>query len=280
MPSPGLSLVGFLDRSAGIDLLRNSCVVPDQSDDALGAEWEAARGKLGDPMERAGYPDIQELPPEALNHIAQVTATYPYVQAQLGVGMAFKMVELDPLLAFQFNVDTARSDHHNGGPDAGPPVLDQLLAMCLPLNFQPDGVRVNLNGNSMLITSDDLNFQVNAQGLMPTQLGNFVGIQVGSSVPLLHVVRFNGRYYLHNGFHRAVGLSRRGVTHAPCVVRDVLDAESAAIRPPLTFDVRLLESANPPTVGHFAQGRAHNVTLKVFTRTMHVSWADHVTTRD
>ena len=280
MPSPGLSLVGFLDRSAGIATLRNTCVLPDQSDDALGAEWEAARAKLGAPMERAGNPEIQELPPEAANHVTQVIANYQYVQQQMAAGMTFKMVELDPLLAYQFTVDKSRSDHHNGGPDAGRPNLDQLLAMCLPLHYQADGVRLNLNNNSMLITSDDLNFRLNAQGWMPTPFGNFVGIQVGAAVPLLHVVLFNGRYYLHNGFHRAVGLSRRGVTHAPCVVREVLDAQSAAIGQPGTFDQELLESANPPTVGHFAQGRAHDVNLKVFTRTMHVSWADHITTRD
>jgi hypothetical protein len=77
-----------------------------------------------------------------------------------------------------------------------------------------------------------------------------------------------------------VGLRRRGVTHAPCVLRDVATPEAAGMLPGHTFDPALMESADPPTILHFTQGRAHPVQLKSFTRTLHVSWADYVTTQD
>lgn len=281
MPTPGLSLVGFLDRQPAIELLRNSCVVQDTSDHALEAEWQAAKDRLGPPMDRAGYPEILPIPSAGQAHMSQLLKQ-PWVIAQMSNGLSgaqFQMVELDPLLAFQYSVDLARSDHHNGDCDKKP-TTQQLFEMCLPAHFIAEGVRVNRGESSVLITSDGLNFRVNAQGLHQTPVGDYVGVQVAMSLPLLHVVRLNGRCYLHNGFHRAVGLSRRGVTHAPCVFRDVQTAASAAITPPYTFGLDALESANPPTVGHFAQGRAYDVTLKVFTRTIHVSWADHVTTRD
>jgi hypothetical protein len=63
-------------------------------------------------------------------------------------------------------------------------------------------------------------------------------------------------------------------------VRDVADFDAVGIKPDMTFQPPVLESTNPPTVGHFGRGDAYDVRLKVFTRTIHVSWADHVTTDD
>lgn len=282
MPTPGLSLVGFLDQQEAVNLLRNSCVVADGTDAALTAEWQAARAKLGPPVANAGNPDIQPVPAAGHAHMAQLTQQ-PWVLGALQgtlVGATFQMIELAPLLAYQFNVDLARSDHHNGGAAAAAPALDTIFQMCLPLQPIIENVRSNPLPNAVLITSKGLNFQQLSQGVMQTPMGHFVGLQVGLSLPLMHVVRHNGRCYLHNGYHRAVGLSRRGVTHAPCIFRDVTDHAAVGIRPNLTFQAQLLESGNPPTVGHLANGRAYDVNLKVFTRTLHVSWADHVTTED
>lgn len=287
MPTPGLSLVGFLDQPEAINLLRNTCVVADQSDAALQAEWQAARAKLGAPVSNAGQPDIQPIPAAGQAYMAQLVAQ-PWVQGQLQgnmVGATFQMIELAPLLAIQFNVDTARSDHHNGGAGTNAPQLDQLFNMCLPQVPVIENVRTNpfpnpQSPNSLLITSKGLNFYPMAQGLIQTPLGNYVGVQVGVTVPLMHVVRLNGKCFLHNGFHRAIGLLHRGVTHAPCVLRDVPDFDAVGVKPGMTFQPQLLTSADPPTLAHFAQGRAYDVQLKVFTRTIHVSWADHVTTED
>lgn len=281
MPTPGLSLVGFLDQPEAINLLRSSCVVPDPADAALIAQWQAARAILGAPMQNAGRPDIQPIPAAGQAHMAQLVQQ-PWVQHHLQnalIGSTFQMIELDALLALQFNVDIARSEHHNGDT-AAPPSTDEMFSMCLPLTPVFENVRTNKSQNSLLVTSKGMNFHPQNEGWLPTQVGFFIGYQVGVTIPLMHVVRHNGRCFLHNGFHRAIGLRRRGVTHAPCVFRDVADYDSVGLKPHQTFDSAILESADPPTVGHFAQGRAYAVQLKVFTRTLHVSWADHITTDD
>ena len=281
MATPGLSLLGFLDEPEAIALLRDTCVVADGSDAALSVEWQAARAKLGTAYPRAGQPDFQAIPAAGQAHLSQLVAQ-PWMQNALKGGLLggmFQMVELAQLLAFQFHVDMARSDHHNGATMTAPSLAD-MLSMCLPLQLVPEGVRTNRGPNSVLVTCDGLNFQTAVAGVFPTPYGFFAGLEAAPTIPLLHVVRFNGRSYLHNGFHRAVGLVRRGVTHAPCFVRDVADAAAAGINPPQTFAATTLESANPPTVGHFGTGLAYDVNMKVFTRTIHVSWADHITTRD
>lgn len=93
--------------------------------------------------------------------------------------------------------------------------------------------------------------------------------------PHVHVAIFNERAYLFNGYHRAVGLMQAGVTHMPCIVRNVVDHNAIGIRPPDTFSAALLDANDPPTIAHFAQGRAHHVFLRVHSRILNVSWAEH-----
>lgn len=275
MPTPGKSLVGFMDQQAAIGYLRNSCVQVGNSDDAtLIAEWQIARSKLGAPMPRAGNPDIRDIP---TTHAAYISlfASQPWIANALNstvAGAVFRYVEIDPLLAFQIAIDDGRSNHHCA-PFSLPPTLEQLLSTCLPMTPPEEPVQIAQGAQSMLITSRSLNFRALAQGFIG---GAFVGMQVGVALPLVHVVRLNGRCYLFNGFHRAYGAKMAGATHVPCLFREVFDAPSAGINAPGTFELSLLESLDPPTLGHFSQGRAHDVSLRILTRTLHVSWAEYV----
>jgi hypothetical protein len=61
----------------------------------------------------------------------------------------------------------------------------------------------------------------------------------------------------------------------PCFFRDAATAEAAGIQPPGTFDLQLLESGNPPTIGHYTKGRAHKVRLRASMRVIQISWSQH-----
>ena len=275
MPTQGKSLIGFMDEAEAISYLQNFCVTADPQDiNALRDMWVAARGQLGAPIANVGHPAINPIPPSHHPYIAQLLAQPWMQEAMRGplLGSQFAMVDINSLLAFQFSVDAERSGHHCGAFD-NPPNLDQLFQACLPLALSNDPVRMYPGPNSMLITSRSLNFQTTLQGFMH---GAFVGMQVGYTLPLVHVVRLNGRCYLHNGFHRTYGAAIAGATAVPCVFRDVPDAMSAGIRPG-TFQLPLMESADPPTLAHLIGPQAYTVQLRAFTRTIHVSWADYVT---
>src|SRR5262245_2300759 len=131
MPTPGLSLVGFMPKEQAIKHLREACVALDNSDAALEAEWHAARARLGDPIARAGQPEVLDLPPEAGKHMQAVSAGWPDFFAQ-SPSPEFRWIEIAPLLAYQFLVDGPRSDQHCG-PLANPPTLDELLTTALPV---------------------------------------------------------------------------------------------------------------------------------------------------
>lgn len=275
MPTPGKSLLGFLAQTAAVEYQQTYCVTPDPNDiAALTAEWQAARAKLGAAIPNAGHPSILPIPTTHAPYI-QALIAQPWMAHALATNIAgatFALVEIEPLLAFQFSVDAARSNHHCS-PFSNPPTLDEMLQACLPQNPTPDPVTTLKGSNSMLLTSRSLNFQSVEAGLIN---GGFVGMTVGFSLPLVHVVEFNGRHYLHNGFHRTFGARMAGATHIPCVLRSVPTPAAAGINPPGTFDQGLLESNDPPTVGHFTLGRAHDVQLRAFHRTMHVTWNEYV----
>jgi len=277
MATPGLSLVGFMDQQQAMAHLRTACVPVDVSDAAIFDEWKAAKLRLGAPLANAGRPDIQEIPPEHHAHLQHVVAApwaSPSFQTVLA-GCEFKLVELDPLLAYQFTINDERSAHHCNHLGDNPS-LQVLMAICLPTGPE---IQVLQHSNtqhnqSVLLRTRNLNLRSLASGLFNAQ---FMGMQLFVSLPFMHVVCYNSRYYLHNGFHRALGIRRTGATHAPCLVRVAPDQDSAGIRNDgQTFGLPLLESNDPPTIGRFANNRAHPVTLRGASRILHVSWSDYV----
>lgn len=275
MPTRGLSLVGFMDQAQAIAHLQRACVPVNPDPAVLAAEWVTAQANLGAAFPGAGIPAILSIPAAQAAYItalqtgpnwATVFANHPSVQ-----GATFSLVEIEKLLAFQFTVDLDRSNHHAGSL-THPPTLDELLNMCLPQAYQHDEIMNFDLPQSLLIKSRSLNLQKVAHGAFA---GGYLGIQIGFNLPFVHVVRHNGRCYLHNGFHRAYGAALAGATHIPCVFRDVPDHAAAGINPPGTFPASLLESTNPPTLSHFLHGRAHNVSLRSISRVLHISWSEY-----
>ncbi len=272
MPSAGLSLVGFMDEPQAMNYLATACIPANPSPAGIRAEWDAARARRGPPIPGAGQPDIQDVPAADLPHIVALQQE-PWIAQFLPAipGAEFKLVEIDPLLAYQFSVDTTRSDHHCSTLPKPPSIAD-LLPVCLPMHRPSGEYHVNQLPHSVIIKSRSLNLMMMAAGIGP----DMAGMNFGWSIPLLHVVRFNGRCYLHNGFHRAFGARLAGATHIPCIFRDVADADSAGIKSDgSTFGLPLLQSNDPPTIGHFTNGFAHSVTLRAVTRILHVSWSSY-----
>lgn len=280
MPTLGLSLVGFMqDQQHAISHLRNACVPnpSNKTDQQLIADWSAAKVQLGPPVANAGNPHIQAIPDNNPN-LQQLLAgplgsiVQQFVQEQ---GASFQMVEIDPLLAFQFTVDKSRSQTHCGSLSS-PPSHGELMDACLPVNPQTDPVHFSQKQQSIIFKSRSLNLRLIAEGVMPNP-PNVVGIQFGWGLPLVHVVRYNGLCYLHNGYHRAFGVKMAGANEMPCIFRDVGDAEAAGIKGDgNTFEEPLLTSPNPPTMAHFTQGRAYDVDLRATSRILQINWSDHV----
>ena len=287
MSSPGLSLVGFItDQQQAFLHLRMDCVPADASDRALSAEWVAAKAKRGPPMPKAGAPDIQPMPPAAEPYITQLMQQ-PWVKATFQIFAVakaeFKMVEIDPLLAYDLLFDEDRSKHHCG--KLNKPSIADLLPICLPL-AQPKPLDLSPIVNtkepqSIVVKVRNLSMQQMNVGIFGLNQNGYeswvAGMQIHITSPFVHVVHLNGRYYLHNGFHRAIGARRAGATHVPCLLRDVTTPHEAGIMGAgRTFPLAVLEADDPPTIGHFTQGRAHDVRIRAVSRILHISCSQSV----
>lgn len=285
MPVPGLSLVGLMEEQAAVAYLRNRCIPPDPADAALVAAWNTAKAQLGAPFATAGHPDIQEIPADHMPYL-QGVMTNPRFNATIEgmANWAFKLVEVEPLLAFQFHVETNRSDDLCGA--SGPnPSVETMLPVCLPHQLETVQLQIIGQQNGFMIRAHSLNLRLLGAGLPiganAAQHITFGGIGYGVSSPLIQVVSFGGRCYLKNGYHRAYGLRKAGATHIPCLLLEATDyAHVGALGGDATFERTLLESANPPTCGHFAQNRAYSVTLRKMTRMIHVGWTEYAVPDD
>ena len=253
MPRAGLSLFGYMDQNNALNYLRSWCVPIDDSDVALIAEWHVARAARGNPTPNAGNPDMQPL-----------STAHPYVQRVMQSkwapvfarweGMSFQIVEIDPLLAYQIAVETARLDLCAGLTQL--PAIDELLPICLPLAPQSQEIQVSHTPQSIIVRAKSLNVHTTLTGLINS---SFLGIEFGPSLPFVSVARYNNRCYLTNGFHRAVGIRSGGATHAICI-RDVQFVDEIGFRNDRAhLYTKLTRIRGPATLAHFARGRAHAV---------------------
>lgn len=285
MSTDALSLVGFInDAAIALNHLRISCVPTPatKSDAILLGEWIAAKNTLGPSFPSAGKPRRQPIAATE-PHIQQLLAS-PWgdqIKQYLGLGADFQMVEIDPLLAYQITIDKERSQQHCNTLSRNP-TYPELLNLCLPLTLPTDPKHVFRQGNiseqfqSLIIRSRSLNLGIWAQLIPAQQVDDSAGIIFRWRLPIVHVVEFNGNCYLHNGFHRVYGARLAGADYVPCLFRKAASAADAGIEGlPATFDLTLLESNDPPTVGHFTQGRALDVKLRASSRIIQISWAQH-----
>ena len=262
-----------MEQQPAIDYLKNRCIPQNTDDAALIAEWQQARDHLGVPMANAGTPEIEDISAAHDLYVQQMQANWqPLLQTR---NWQPKMVGIDELLAFQFEVDQVRP--HQFCSDIIQPVdIQKLLEICLPQSLTPAKIDYHsVDEHSILLLSQDINFRS-----MGPFLGNGVaGLGIGTGLPHIQVLRFNGRCYLVNGFHRMAGL-RSITSKVPCLFCEVNSAAELGLGAGQRFDLPLLESNDPPTCGHFCAERAHAVSLRSVSRVIHVTWSSHVVVDD
>jgi hypothetical protein len=255
--------------------LRTTCVPSDPSDAALIAIWEKARQNIGEPIPKAGKPEILDLPPEFADRLSKIRSAPEFGMWFGASSPTFQLVEIDPLLTTQFQLDRQRSSYHCDRL-AKPPGMKELAALCLPTAQPKMDAHIATGPSSVVLKSPSLNLKLMHSGVFSAP-GSVAGVVWGVKPELAQVTRFNDRCYLSNGFHRCYGARLAGATHVPCVLREVKKKSEVTIAEDgSTFGQELLESANPPTFGHFVHGRAYEVLLRKMSRLIHVAWAEYV----
>ena len=272
-----------MDPPQALTYLNLACVpAAGQSDADLLKLHQDAVTKLGKPIPNAGHPEILDIPADCAPHVNQLLGM-PWAASIFASlpGWSIKLVEIEPLLTLQFHVLVERSEKHCS-PLQSSSVLD-LMPVCLPTAEPHVDVAMTpiMRGTQsvMIKTRELATTQIDA-GVFPLQANGaqiqFVGMLFRYGSPFVYVARYNGRCFLANGYHRASGLSRAGATHMPCIFRDATTPEEMGVKTDgSTLSIQRLEADNPPAVGHFTQGRALEVQLRMASRIFHASWSEY-----
>jgi hypothetical protein len=272
MPTTGLSIFGFYPTDIASQYLTKVCRAEDASPEALAATWQAARQRLGAAQIKAGSPEVKEVPQECAGHL-QALMAHPLMarfQADFAGQCQVKMVEIRPLLAVQTHVERKRCSGLHDAKGAKPL---QLMERCLPLGGQQFQVtwEQDRTGRGLLIRHPDFNLQTfGGTGTTTPEGALVVGPVIGVGAPWVHTLELDGRVYLRNGYHRAVGLMEAGHTHMPCLMlkghRSQLSVDG--------FADDIMQSENAPTLGHFDEARATEVQLRKGTKVISISWTE------
>lgn len=276
MPIPAWSLVGFLSESEALAYLQQACMMSNKAPGALRTHYHQARRHLGTgAVAHPGKPSVLEISTEHDAYLAGV-ASNPRFDHTVGSRRAwsYKLVEIEPLLAWQLHVLADRVNAAQASVPHAPSVGD-MLPICLPYTLENTTFRVSSPGpHSLTVQSGDLNLRPHAPSMVsdPTTQLITAGATFGASSNLIQVAVIDGRYYLHNGFHRAVGLRLAGATHIPCIVFEAQTISDVAV-PGKGFSARVLTASNPPTVGHFARGLGHKLLVRKLRRELEISYS-------
>jgi len=224
-------------------------------------------------------PEVLDIDPAHHAHLAAVAANPRLAGGFDGQPYEFKLVEIDPLLAYQHDISVERTDHLCAQL-GNPPTVESMLPIFLPTVLEGIPFQGQPQANSVVLVSRSANLKIISHGqigLDPNMGALLFGVAIGPSGPWVHVVNFEGRTYLRNGFHRVYGAKRAGASHIPCIAVNAPNWEFVGARGQgATFERALLESNNPPTLAHYAEGRAWPVQLRRPTRIIEVSWAEYV----
>ena len=273
MPKSALSLLGYLEQGKAFEYLQTTCLLDDSSPQTLQQHFEDAISRLGLAVKKAGYPHILEIPDPHQQYVDIVKNSPPARMLEFRGVIAIQLVEIAPLLAFQIHIELERAESLYQSVRTVPDVGEMLLK-CFPLGNDNIPIELSqpLTPSSWTVRTPSLNFRPLTGGLLTVGGENYFGVKVGLANPLVQVLKFEGRYYLANGYHRAFSLGRAGAKYLPCIVQEVKSLDELA----LSIPIERLQSDNPPTLQHFLNDRAYPVQLRNYKKYMTVTYAEHV----
>lgn len=247
--TPGRVLWAFLPEAETTNFLRAQCVLGTQSELTLKNAHAAARlhaNTVGAPVAVTSMP----IEPAHAAHLVAVQQHPHFQEAVNGAPWTFQWVRARDLIAMQKFVDLDRGQGVVQAIKAGD--VAGILETCLPAKHYPHPVAV--------IQNQDLSWTAMARGYDFRLIGTFqqhdpvtkrinIGYSLGFGAPFVHVVQFEGRHYLKNGYHRAHELLVRGVEFIPAIVQDARNWDDVGHRSGF-FPAELIRGPNPPRVGH------------------------------
>jgi hypothetical protein len=241
-PGPARALLGWLPQEHAETLLASQA--DGELSDAQRARVSHARDAVAARpagIDQAGL--ISPLPAELADHATRLEET-PAGTRMRADGWETAMVDLTRIAAVAPSVFNDTAIERAASLD--PSDLQGIAELTLPaMHPRPIGelapgddvlpihIQYHYLTQTYTITSPNLNLAVirnfDAPGNRAPQASQLgFGFTVGVPPSFIQVARFQGRYLLRDGHHRAFGLLSRGITRVPAYVRDFTTADELA----------------------------------------------------
>ena len=140
--------------------------------------------------------------------------------------------------------------------------LEELLNFCLPINepLSQLGAFVDADQKGYTISSLNPNLRI-FQGVMhDTELPPGPGLPpirvkavsffIGLGTSYLQVGQYKNRYFIRDGYHRAVGLLKKGINIVPCILIEARNTDELGLKQGM-FSYEVIYGEHPPRLSDF-----------------------------
>jgi hypothetical protein len=259
-------LLGWMDPAAGVQLLTMppSPITPAEAQAAVAAATWAVNARLIDNIDQADA--IKPLPPTLEPYIEQLRAEGGLVPTFMAQGWTPGMVDLRMLHAFQ---PVVFHDGVNRVGEIDPSDLIATAEVTIPRNV-PTSIKASFDERSRAWVASSPNPNLRVVDVVRPEAAPTFGFVIGITPSVVQVIRSHGRLLLHDGYHRSVGLLRRGIYHVPALIWDnplVDQLVPAGMLPPASY----LGDRPPCLADYLDDVVAHTVHLPRTTKTVIVT---------
>jgi len=191
---------------------------------------------------------ITPLPDVLAGHVRALHAS-PAAVGMFSEGWQVALVDLTRVCAIQPVIYTDRT--FEGTQLLDPDDLPAIAGITLPLT-QGDPLPVQFDNirKAWIVTSTNMNLRItgHAGPLAAGPGGSILGFGVFAGPSFMQVAGRNGRYFLRDGYHRAIWLLDRGITTVPAFVRQFPGVEDLVPDPRPLLPQDSYYGARPPVL--------------------------------
>jgi hypothetical protein len=278
------ALVAWMNDTEALQALLGRNLVPTDDVRPLLETLRSCRESLGsrpsyvaeEPLVDSAFPGLQ-----AAAERSEVHASF----ANLGWRPA--VVDLTKILTFQKLV------HVDGIEERIPGTVDEaeLLELCIPMQQPqpPVAAFTDSDGKGFTISSQNPNLRIAGGQLAEANVAQAPGLPqvkmqavtllVFMGTSYLQVARYRDRCFIRDGYHRAAGLLRRGITKVPCIFIEAKNFEEIAT-PPGSFTYEVLYGERPPRlVDYWDDAVARSVKQAAIRKVVRIKGEEFVVSR-
>ena len=262
-------LLGWIDDEPAAQMLNAQQIGVPLSNEQRNRLNQARASVAGRPARVEPANQIQPAPVELQGHIA--TLQQPGVaQAYWNEGWQVVLADLREIRAIQPHIYSDHSEERVAVID--PNDLSSVATVTLPLPTPTNlPAQFDSQRQAWMISAANLNLQITGSWGGPIQMGAQPGVvQTGPVVgfgftvaitpSFLQVAKFRGQLILRDGYHRAYGLLRRGISIVPALYREFAPHAELGVGPMGLLSASAYLGNRPPLLTDYYDD---NVSIEV-----------------